>query len=72
MGLFHENKNDAKTLIKQWIVNVERQIVQKIKRIITDSGGEFLNNDLIHYFEELGINYRPNFPYQHEMSGIVA
>ena len=68
---FLKNKSDAKDHIQQWILNVERQTGKQIKRIITDSGGEFLNNDMVSFFKNLGIDYRPNIPYQHEMSGIV-
>ena len=68
---FLKQKSDAKTSIKNWVVNVERQLGRQIKRVITDSGGEFVNGELVKFFTDLGINFRPNIPYQHEMCGIV-
>ena len=69
---FLKTKNEAKIKIMEWIKNIERVFTKnKIVKIKTDGGGEFIDNELQSFIREKGIDFRCNIPYKHQMTGII-
>jgi len=49
-------KSDAKDAIKNFVRSAERQHTSiKIQRFHNDNGGEYVNDDLLNYYESAGI-----------------
>jgi len=65
-------KSDAKDAIKNFVRSAERQHTSiKIQRFHNDNGGEYVNDDLLNYYESAGITVEHTPPYSHESNGLA-
>ena len=55
----------------EWVKNIERIFSNKIMKIKSDSGGEFIYNELLTFLKDKEIDFRNNIPYKHQMTGII-
>lgn len=62
-------KAEAKERIIELIQNLERQYELNVKRVRTDRGGEFVNNELKRFFVENGIEHETSAPYTPQQNG---
>ncbi|MBW0478818.1 hypothetical protein O181_018533 [Austropuccinia psidii MF-1] len=63
---------EGKLLLKTWLVNNMSVIdTAKIKAIVSDNGGEFINNEFLRLFEENGIIHLPIAPYTPQQNPVA-
>ena len=68
---FLKRKSDAAVTLHSFFNLVERQHDLKIKRIRTDNGGEYVNNELKEFFAVNGILHKLTPAYSPESNGIA-
>jgi transposase InsO family protein len=68
---FLTHKHEAVNSIKKIHAYVERQTGGRTKSFRTDRGGEFLNNDVVDYCNELGIQLELTTPYTSQQNGLA-
>jgi transposase InsO family protein len=64
-------KSDALEAIKSYIAYVERQTGHKVKKLVTDGGGEFVNKALTEILTEAGIQHNISPPYTPQHNGFA-
>ncbi|KAJ8468724.1 hypothetical protein ONZ45_g17140 [Pleurotus djamor] len=68
---FMKQKSEALEKFKAYHAYVERQTNFKLKKIRCDNGKEYINNELLTYFERLGIKLETTAPYTPAENGIA-
>lgn len=63
-------KGEVVNYIRKYIARVERKTNRKVKRIRTDNGLEFCNNELKALFNDLGIKHERTNTYTPQMNGV--
>jgi transposase InsO family protein len=66
-----KEKSDAVTEIVKFKTKFEKQTNKKIKKLITDGGGEFCNNALGELLEKEGIQHNVSPPYTPQHNGMA-
>jgi transposase InsO family protein len=64
-------KSDALEAIKVYIAYVERQTGRKLKKLVTDGGGEFVNKALTEILTQAGIQHNISPPYTPQHNGFA-
>lgn len=65
------HKSEATSYIKYFIAHVGNQFPVSIKRLRTDNGTEFINQELRSYLADKGIIHERSCPYTPEQNGVV-
>ena len=68
---FLKHKSDAVKCIKTFCKKVFNQTGKYPRIFHTDSGGEFVNNEISSYCSTKGITHRTTAAYQHELNGTL-
>jgi transposase InsO family protein len=68
---FLSQKNQTAKVIKEHIQLLETQFEERVKRVRTDRGTEFLNAELFEYFKSKGIVHETTNPYSPEQNGVA-
>jgi hypothetical protein len=68
---FVKTKDEALNYFKIYKAEVENQLESKIKRVRSDSGGEYLSNDFGEYCAEHGIIHEIIAPYLPQSNGVA-
>jgi len=64
-----KNKSEAPQHIKDIIAKLETATGNKLKSILTDNGGEYVNDNLESYFKSRGISHQTTMPYTSQQNG---
>jgi transposase InsO family protein len=64
-------KSDTAVNVRKWVVWAEAQTGQRVKRIRHDRGGEYINQSLLGFYSERGIEMEPTAGYTPEANGIA-
>ena len=62
-------KSQVASVVVETLVLLQNQCGQKVKRVRTDNGGEYINRELGSYFKEHGIMHEVTAPYTPEQNG---
>lgn len=66
-----QTKHEVKEAVKNYITKVEHQTGKKVKRFRTDNGLEYCNEELIKYFDHLGIKHERANVETPQMNGVA-
>jgi len=66
-----KEKSEANKCMKTCIEFLERQTGRKVKRVRSDNGGEFVNNEMAKFYSERGIIHETSAPYSPESNGKI-
>jgi transposase InsO family protein len=66
-----KTKDDALNCFKIYKAEVENQLEKKIKRFMSDRGGEYFSNEFDLFYVEHDIIYERNPPYSSQSNGVV-
>jgi hypothetical protein len=66
-----KSKDEALHYFKIYKAEVENQLERKIKRLLSDRGGEYFSNDFSKFCAEHGIIHERTPPYSPQSNGIV-
>jgi len=66
-----KSKNEAKKMFLKYKAEVENQLNQKIKRLISNRGGEYDTNSLTFFCKKNGIIHETTAPYAPQQNGIA-
>ena len=65
------HKSDVVEEVKSVIAMLETQSGNKVKKVRTDRGGEYVNRDLSKWFEQKGIVHERTAPYTPQQNGVA-
>jgi hypothetical protein len=71
IGELLESKTEAAETLKTVVMRLERQSGNKLKRLRTDVGNEWLNNTVGDFCRQNGILHKTTVPYTPKQNGIV-
>lgn len=64
-------KSDVVSFLKSFIVLLKNQFSRDIRRVRTDNGGEFFNNECCELLESFGIIHESSCPYTPQQNGVI-
>jgi len=66
-----KKKSDAFPVTKQFLAMVKTQYGQIVKELMSDYGGEYVDDNFINYLKDQGIKIQRSVPYMHQINGRV-
>ena len=67
--VFLRSKSQVAAAFAQFIVNIETQTGEKIQRIRSDNGREYISKQLVDQFKHVGIKHELTVPYNPQKNG---
>ena len=64
-------KSEVATKVKEVFQRLETQTGQKLQKVRTDRGGEYLNTELDGYYKSKGVVHQTTAPYTPEQNGVA-
>lgn len=69
-GFIYSSKTEAFSFLKVFFAYVNNQFSAHVKRVRSDNGTEFINNEVTNYFSTNGIVHETSCPYIPQQNGV--
>lgn len=67
---FLKAKSDALVVFKNYVMETERQTGNKLKRLRSDNGTEYVNTNFKRFLQDQGIVHETTVPYTPQQNGV--